>query len=295
MKQKVALVLASGGARGIAHMGVIDELEKHGFEITSVAGTSMGALVGGIYCAGSLEVYKDWMCDLDRRKVFSLVDFTLSREGVVKGERVLEEIQTMVPNVMIEDMHIPFSAVATDIVTGDEVVFTQGKLFEAIRASVSMPSLFVPYRYNNRLLVDGGIINPLPLNRVKRQTGDIMVAVDLSALSDIRAKSATQDPNERGLMARVVQQLLDRGNSKNEKENFDTIGYTTIVRRSTDVYARSISQLSKELYKPDIIIDVPRLYDTLEFYKSEEIIEQGATLAREVLGNYLEAQAKLKP
>ena len=295
MKQKVALVLASGGARGIAHMGVIDELEKHGFEITSVAGTSMGALVGGIYCAGSLEVYKDWMCDLDRRKVFSLVDFTLSREGVVKGERVLEEIQTMVPNVMIEDMRIPFSAVSTDIVTGDEVVFTQGKLFEAIRASISMPSLFVPYRYNNRLLVDGGIINPLPLNRVKRQTGDIMVAVDLSALSDIRAKSATQDPNERGLMARVVQQLLDRGNSKNEKENFDTIGYTTIVRRSTDVYARSISQLSKELYKPDIIIDVPRLYDTLEFYKSEEIIEQGAALAREVLGNYLEAQAKLKP
>ena len=216
MKQKVALVLASGGARGIAHMGVIDELEKHGFEITSVAGTSMGALVGGIYCAGSLEVYKDWMCDLDRRKVFSLVDFTLSREGVVKGERVLEEIQTMVPNVMIEDMRIPFSAVSTDIVTGDEVVFTQGKLFEAIRASISMPSLFVPYRYNNRLLVDGGIINPLPLNRVKRQTGDIMVAVDLSALSDIRAKSATQDPNERGLMARVVQQLLDRGNSKNE-------------------------------------------------------------------------------
>ena len=288
-------MLASGGARGIAHMGVIDELEKHGFEITSVAGTSMGALVGGIYCAGSLEVYKDWMCDLDRRKVFSLVDFTLSREGVVKGERVLEEIQTMVPNVMIEDMRIPFSAVSTDIVTGDEVVFTQGKLFEAIRASISMPSLFVPYRYNNRLLVDGGIINPLPLNRVKRQTGDIMVAVDLSALSDIRAKSATQDPNERGLMARVVQQLLDRGNSKNEKENFDTIGYTTIVRRSTDVYARSISQLSKELYKPDIIIDVPRLYDTLEFYKSEEIIEQGATLAREVLGNYLEAQAKLKP
>ena len=141
MSQKVALVLSSGGPRGFAYIGAIEELEHRGYEITSIAGTSIGSLVGGIYAAGKLEEVKEWLYDLDAWKVFSLMDLSLSLNHLVKGDKVIDALKEIVPDIDIENLKIPYCAVATDFYTGEEVVFKSGKLFQAIRASISIPSL----------------------------------------------------------------------------------------------------------------------------------------------------------
>ena len=197
-KRRVALVLAGGGARGVAHIGAIEELESQGFEIGAVAGTSMGALVGGVYASGYLEPFKEWMRALDKYKVFSLVDFALSTEGLVKGDRVMEAMKELVPDVEIEQMPVPFAAVAADLLTGDEVVLDSGGLYDAIRASISIPSVFRPVHRDGRVLVDGGTVNPLPLNRVRREEGDAVFEIcdngagmDEATLNSLFAEKAT--------------------------------------------------------------------------------------------------------
>ena len=181
MKQTVSLVLSSGGARGIAHIGVIEELERQGFEIKSIAGSSMGALVGGIYASGNLKVYRDCMCKLDKRAVFNLIDFTLSANGLVKGNKVIKELKKIVPDVNIEDLPIYYTAIATDIKNKKEIVFEEGSLYEAIRASISIPTVFKPHKLNGMVLIDGGVLNPIPINRVKRSRNDLLIAVDVSS------------------------------------------------------------------------------------------------------------------
>ncbi len=151
-KRKVALVLSGGGARGIAHIGAIEALEEAGFEISSVAGTSMGALVGGMFAAGRLAEFRDWICSLDRYKVLGMVDLAFSSEGLVKGNRVMKALKSLVPDVRIERLAVPFAAVSADLVTGREVVFDHGDLFGAVRASISIPSVFQPVRYNGMFL-----------------------------------------------------------------------------------------------------------------------------------------------
>ena len=166
----IALVLSSGGARGLAHIGVIEELEAHGYRITSIAGCSMGALIGGVYAAGKLTEFREWMKTVDRKKMLELTDFSLSLNHLVKGKRIIEAIMEFVPDVPIEDLPIPYNAVATDLKNGREVVFSRGSLFEAIRASISLPSFYEPVERDEMILIDGGVINPIPLNRVSRKS-----------------------------------------------------------------------------------------------------------------------------
>jgi NTE family protein len=177
----IALVLSSGGARGIAHIGVIEELLDRGYNITSISGTSMGAVVGGIYASGKFKEFKEWMCQLDKKEVFRLVDFSVSRSGIVKGDKVIEHMKKFIPDKNIEELEIPFCAIAVDIHKGEEVVFTKGSMFDAIRASISIPAVFKPAKINGVYYVDGGILNPLPLNRVDRKENDILVAVMVNA------------------------------------------------------------------------------------------------------------------
>ena len=174
------MALSSGGARGLAHIGAIEELEAQGYHISSIAGCSMGALIGGVYAAGKLNEFREWMKTIDRKKMLGLIDFSLSLNHLVKGTRIIEAIMEFVPDVNIEDLPIPYCAVATDLKAGREVMFRKGSLFQAIRASISLPSFYEPVRSNDMVLIDGGIINPLPLNRVKRQPEDILVGVDVS-------------------------------------------------------------------------------------------------------------------
>ncbi len=180
--KNVALALASGGPRGFAYIGAIEMLQERGYRITSVAGTSAGALVGGIFAAGGMEPFKEWLFGLDTMKVMTLIDFTVSRNYLVKGDKVMDAIRKRVPEVNIEDLSIPFSAVATDLHTGEEVVFREGPLFEAIRASISIPSMFRPVRWKGRTLVDGGMVNTFPLNRVERTPGDILVGFNVNQI-----------------------------------------------------------------------------------------------------------------
>ena len=206
-RRRVALVLAGGGARGVAHIGAIEELERRGYEIGAVAGTSMGALVGGMYASGHLEEFKEWMCALDRYRVFSLVDFTFSTEGLVKGSRVIEAMKELIPDMRIEQMRIPFTAVSADLLSGSEVVIERGGLYDAIRASIAIPSVFRPVHRDGMVLTDGGIVNPLPLNRVRRCAGDLLVGVDVcapfagagSAAADAEASEAAAGDTREGL------------------------------------------------------------------------------------------------
>ena len=178
MKKDVALVLSSGGPRGLAYIGAIEELLDRGYGIHSVAGSSMGSLVGGVYAAGKLAEFKHWLAELDGWSVFSLMDLALSKNHFVKGDKIMEAIKEIVPDVNIEDLPIPYCAVATDLCTGEEVVFRTGKLFDAIRASISIPSLFRPVKHGMSLLIDGCMVNCLPLNHVARKEGDLLVAFD---------------------------------------------------------------------------------------------------------------------
>ena len=278
MKQKVALVLGSGGARGTAHIGVIRELINHGYEISSISGTSMGALVGGVYASGKLDEYESWLCSLSKMDVFNLVDFTLSMHGIIKADRVLKEMQKFIPDQKIEDLPIKFTAVATDLKKGKEVVITEGSLFEAIRASISIPLLLTPVQKNDTLFVDGGVLNPIPVNRVFRQWDDILIAVNVNA--QIPYQKPTVDAPEWGYFDQltsgklsVFQKKLAKLVPVNKKKNS---GYFILISKTTGLMLSQISMLTLEMNPPDLLIEISRhSCGVFDFYKATEIIELG--------------------
>ena len=286
-KQKVALVLSGGGARGIAHIGVIEELEKRGFEITSVAGTSMGALVGGVYAAGEMEIFKDWITIFDQFLLFSLLDFSFSKKGILKGNKILNELHNLVPNIDIKMCNIPYAAIATDLKTRKEVVFDSGKLYDAIRASISLPPLFQPFELNDMILIDGGTTNNLPLNRVKRTKGDILVAVDVSANIPVtkyypKVIDNTLEENELKILKKIRKFISSKPSHKKQQ-----INYLNLLIEAITIMYQKIAEQAIERYKPDILIRLPiDSYNILEFYEAGMIIKAGAEAAREVLDNY---------
>ncbi len=292
-RRDIALVLASGGSRGLAHIGAIDVLLEHGFNITSVSGTSMGALVGGMYAAGGLEAFKEWMESVDKMKVFSLMDFTLSSDGFVKGKKIIEELKTLVPDIKIEDLPIPYTAVATDIRHRREVVFDSGCLFEAIRSSISIPSLFTPHKIGNMILIDGGVINPIPLNRVRRKKGDLLVAIDLNApyiekpiVIDEKDESSVEDEKEPGLIRRKFDELVERFHKDDvpESPEEEDMGIVSILNESSSLMIQTNSERTIDLYKPDVLVRIAKnAYSTLEFFKYDEIVELGRVKTIEAL------------
>ena len=180
MSKRVALVLGSGGARGYAHIGVIEEIERRGYEIACVAGCSMGAVIGGIYAAGKLDDYRNWIESLDYLDVLRLVDVSF-RLGAIRGDKVFGQIRKIVGEINIEQLRIPYTAVATDLTNQQEIWFQEGCLHQAMRASAAIPSLFTPVMQGNRMLVDGGILNPLPIVPVVSSHCDLIIAVNLNA------------------------------------------------------------------------------------------------------------------
>lgn len=191
--KEVALVLSSGGPRGFAYIGAIEELSRRGYHIHSVAGCSIGSLVGGIWAAGGLPRFKEWLFNLDNFKVMKLLDFKMGKNYLVRGEKVIEAIKTVVPDVRIEDMEVPFCAVATDVYSGQAVHFTSGNLFEAIRSSISIPSLFRPMQVGHHTLIDGGIVNTMPYDCVRRKEGDILVGFDVNCIDTQKVDSYLQE------------------------------------------------------------------------------------------------------
>ena len=271
-KKTVALVLSSGGARGLAHIGAIEELEANCYRIGSVAGCSMGALIGGVYAAGKLKEFREWMKGIDRKKMLELTDFSLSLNHIVKGTRIIEAIMEFVPDIQIEDLPIPYCAVATDLKAGKEVVFNKGSLFEAIRASISLPSFYEPVERDNMILIDGGVVNPIPLNRVKRQAGDILVGVDVSG-HDYQAqweethRLAERQKNNKSLKAKILDKLIP--------DNIEFNHYT-VLSRSSSLMIRQNSILMAKLMKPDMLVDIQMSrYGGFDYDKSEKLIAIG--------------------
>ncbi len=215
---RISLALGGGGARGYAHIGVIQVLEEHGYEVVGVAGTSMGALIGGLHAAGQLDAYADWVTSLSPRDVIRLLDPTLRSPGVIKGERVMGRVVELLDGVRIEDLPVPFTAVATDLLSRKEVWFQEGPLDMAIRASVALPSFFAPVVLNGRLLADGGMMNPVPIAPLSGLAADRSVAVNLSGAPEGRSSLSSwtresSDPRPasewQGRLRRTAAQVLD--------------------------------------------------------------------------------------
>lgn len=273
MKKKIALVLSGGGARGLAHIGAIETLESHGYEITSIAGCSMGALIGGMYAAGKLPEVKDWVLALDRRKVLSLVDFSLSLTHLVKGDRVMEALKEIVPDVNIENLPIPYTAVATDWNSGKEVIFDHGSLYDAIRASISIPLFLNPVRREDMLLVDGGLVNSLPLNRVVRHSGDLLFGINVST-HDYQGELLMQQFVERKLLSKSMPAaVMNRIMKHFEGIN---INYVTLLMRTIAIMLEQNTRQQILISRPDLVVQVPmKRYGVFDFDKAAAILQIG--------------------
>ncbi|MFE0749356.1 patatin-like phospholipase family protein [Gordonia sp. NPDC058843] len=205
---RVALALGSGGARGYAHIGVIAELEARGFEIVTVAGSSMGALVGGLYCAGKLDDYVDWISGLSQLDVVRLLDVSLTKPGVIGAERILLRVREILGDTVIEDLPVPFTAVATDLNAGRAVWFQRGVLADALRASIAIPGVISPHEHGGRLLADGGILDPLPVAPTSTVPSDVTIGVIIGSDGGPEA-GAIREPKAKGLLRRNVAPILD--------------------------------------------------------------------------------------
>jgi NTE family protein len=284
MKQKVSLVLSGGGARGFAHIGVIEELEKQGFEIVSITGTSMGALVGGIYALGKLEELKAFLYTLNKFKIFKLVDFTFSSQGLVKGDRIMNELRKLISDKKIEELNIVYAAVAVDLLNKKEVVFTKGNIYEAIRASIAIPTVFTPVNIEKSLLVDGGVLNNIPINHAKRFTGDLLIAVDVNAdvplykPTFLKSETETKHSNYKN---KYFQNLLQKFTPSIKKEK---LSYFNLINKTISLITNHISQITIEKYRPDILINISReSCGTFDFFKAEEIVEIGRYSSQKIL------------
>ena len=281
--KNVALALSSGGARGLAHIGAIEELEAQGYHISSIAGCSMGALIGGVYAAGKLNEFREWMKTIDRKKMLGLIDFSLSLNHLVKGKRIIEAIMEFVPDVNIEDLPIPYVAVATDLKAGKEVLFNKGSLFEAIRASISLPSFYEPVQRDDMILIDGGVINPIPLNRVKRNAGDILVGIDVSG-HDYKAqweeahRLTEIQKHDTSWKNKILDMLIP--------DNIE-FNYYTVLSRTSSLMIRQNSILMAKLMNPDILVDIQmNRYGTFDFDKSEKLIAIGRQKTSQAISKY---------
>ena len=275
--KRIALVLGSGGARGLAHIGIIEHLESLGHEIVYISGCSMGALVGGIYAAGQLEPYTDWARKLEKRDMFSLLDFAFGWTGLFKGDRLMGVLKELVGDHVIEKLPIGYTAVATDLVEQREIWLNRGPLFDAIRASIAIPTVFTPHAYLGRVLVDGGLLNPIPIAPALNQDADLIVAVNLNAHSSSSRKRAEQLGKS---------ESSDGKDAAEVSEEPKIPGIIDVVTASIDLMQNSIARMKLASYTPDIVIDVPRDASLFyEFYRAEELIEVGRECARKALGS----------
>ena len=289
MNKPISLVLSGGAARGLAHIGVIEELEKQGFEIKSIAGNSMGAYIAAMYAMDKLQEYKEWILTLDKLDVFKLIDFTFSSQGLIKGDRVFNKMKTFFPDKNIEDLKIPYVAVAADITNMKEVVFTEGSIYDAVRASVSIPTIFTPVKKGNVILVDGGVVNPIPINRVKRIKGDILIASYVNANIPYD-KPAIDNKNEKRKNSVYKQKInefrkkLDEILPKSSKKH---LNYFTLINKSTGLLTHHLSLMNIEKYKPDMLINISHhSAGIFDFFKAEELIETGRQAARKSINDY---------
>ncbi len=317
MSKRVALVLGSGGARGYAHIGVIEELRARGYEIGCIAGCSMGAVIGGLYASGHLREYREWIEGLDYMAVLRLVDLSFSM-GAMRGDRVFGKIHEMIGERNIEDLPIPYTAVATDLTNQQEVWFQEGSLQQAMRASAAIPSLFTPVMHGDRMLVDGGLLNPLPIVPVVASHCDLVVAVNLNAIgpSLYQLPEVERDHPVRRRLDGLLESLGERLpflRREDQEELFEPLpepplekdappksaggsrvldatgpaSLLNLINQSFEVMQNSLTQYKIAGYPPDILIEVPkRICRFFEFYRGKDLIQVGRQIAADTLDRY---------
>lgn len=289
-KPTVSLVLGSGGARGLAHIGIIQVLEEQGFVIESISGSSMGALVGGIFATGQLKAYTNWVCALERLDMLRLLDVSFSGTALFKGERIINTLRDLIGAQNIEQLPISFTAVATDLERGKEVWFNKGPLFDAIRASIAFPTIFSPFEYKGRMLVDGGLINPIPIAPTLHELSDLTIAVSLSGRASAPAVMPSQeirDSSERNRYHQMVVEFIEGLHKKvvGRPENED--GVFEVISKSIDSMQNSIARYKLAAFSPDILIEIPKNSCTIyEFDRARELIDIGREQAQRAVEQF---------
>lgn len=288
MKKNVTLVLSGGGARGFAHIGVIEELESRGYKISSIAGTSMGALVGGVYADGKMNEYKEWVYNLDKQKIFKLLDFSFSNQGLIKGDKVLNAMKEFIPDANIEDLNIKYTATAFDLSLNKEIVYNEGSLYNAIRASISIPTVFTPVISGNSLIVDGGVINNIPINNAIRTRNDILLAVNVNADVPVHPLVLSHQRKRQNLYNQKIngfRKSLYKSNPRDQRKKFH---YFNLIN---DTMAAMTNHMAATIIKnnpPEIFVEISKKScGTFDFYKAEELVEIGRYAAREKLDSLL--------
>jgi NTE family protein len=306
MGKNVALVLGSGGARGLAHIGAIEALEERGYTITSIAGCSMGSIIAGMYAAGQLQEAKEWFLQVDKQLILRMMDINLmSGNSLVKGERIIEELEKVVPDRPIEQLNIPCTIIASDVVNTEEVVFRSGSLFEAVRASISIPLFFKPVQMGEKLLIDGGILSPLPLHAIERTEGDILVGMDISGKDrmslDVKipepidvegtiaelTKRGVPVPRSWKIQLRQLGRRVDQIRVARAKDLGRNVSFVSLLDRMSDMQIQQNTLLECRLTPPDVHAVMRQYaYNTFDFDKAEEIISEGKRIMNEALEQY---------
>jgi len=320
-RTRVAVALGGGAARGYAHIGILEVLEERGYDVVSIAGSSMGALVGGLYAAGGMEAYADWVRGLTQRDVLRMYDLSPRAPGAIRAERIFARVSDILGDVRIEDLPIDFTAVATDLSTGEERWFQDGPLDAAIRASAALPGFMTPVVIQGRLLADGGLLNPLPIAPTVPARADLTVAVAVSGRHrlpvDGRAEAASsRRSSRRDAPRRTAVQILDGDvrqglrNRLSGRRNMPPGGLTggsaagitdnetatvlealparlrllDVVGLSLEAVRAGVVRHALAAHPPDVLITVPRsACRTLDFHKAGEMIALGRRLAVEAL------------
>ena len=279
MTKNISLVLGSGGARGLAHIGVIRWLEENGFTIRSIVGCSMGACVGGIYAIGKLGEFEEWVRAIRKRDIVALMDVTLRRAGLVKGDRLFNTLRDLLGDRRIEDLAVRFTAVAVDIERSREVWISKGQVFDAIRASVSIPLLFTPAIIEGRKLIDGGVMNPIPIAPTVGDHTDLVVAVNVSGQLSEGIRQARKRPRpkeDRSVLQERIGLFLESLVSNKNESKMDQDSITDVVYAAFDAMQSTIARQKLAAYPPDALIEIPRnVAGIMDFDRAEEMIELG--------------------
>ncbi|USD66945.1 patatin-like phospholipase family protein [Vibrio sp. SCSIO 43136] len=288
MAKNISLVLGSGGARGLTHVGIIHWLREHDFEIQSISGCSIGALIGGVYAAGKLDEFEKWVTNIDQMDMAMLLDLSWESSGMFKGDKIIETLRDLIGDIAIEDLPIKFTAVAANVAEEKEVWIQSGSLFDAIRASISLPLFFTPHTINGVELIDGGVLNPVPIAPTFGDKTELTIAVNLGGEPEIKPTALPQllqEHNDSKLHQKISKFIDNLSISVKNKMSFNFAAYD-IANQAFDAMQSTIARQKLAAYPADITLKVPRnACGTLEFERSREMIKRGYKLASVELGN----------
>jgi NTE family protein len=313
---RVALCLGSGGARGYAHIGVINELRDRGHEIVGISGSSMGALVGGLEAAGKLDEYATWASSLTQRAVLRLLDPSLTSAGVLRAERILDAVREILGEAVIEELRVPYTAVTTDLIAGKSVWLQRGPVDEAIRASIAIPGVIKPHVLDGRLLADGGILDPLPMAPLAAVNADLIIAVSLGGddpthpgrhpepepgpttellsrmwrsttalLDTTTARTLLDTPAAKTVLSRFANDGVETDDHDDHTESsVPRLGAFEVMNRTIEIAQSALMRHTLAAYPPDLLIEVPRTAArSLEFHRADEVMDIGQELASAAL------------